>query len=206
MPRIAVLIGGAVVLLLAVAQFLIPRLAERKVEDRLEEDGGSANVSISSFPAARLLFEDGDSFKVEGDGLRIDPEEDTDALERLDGFGDVSIKLDDLAAGPLSVKSFLLERDGDGPEYEVAMDATTTPREVAAFLGSRAGGAFGEVLGDFAGGTLPDGGETEIALQIDAVVESRNREVVVRDVTGTIAGIPSGVLAKLVVDAVVSRL
>ena len=72
--------------MLVACQLLLPELAERQVEGRLERDGGSADVSLGAFPAPRLLFGDGDSFEVEGSGVTVDVERRERVLERLDGF------------------------------------------------------------------------------------------------------------------------
>jgi hypothetical protein len=206
MPRIAATTAGVLALLLLVSQLVLPWLAEGEVEDRLEDRGGDASVSLSAFPALRLLFDDGDSFNVTGEGLRLDPQRRLEAFERLDGFDEVSIRLDKLEAGPLELDSFVLERRSGSREYELGLSGTTTPREVGAFIGSEAGGPFGRALGEFAGGTLPGGGTTPIPVEVDAVTARRDGEVEVSGVTGSIAGLPAGPLAEIVLDAVVSRL
>jgi hypothetical protein len=206
MPRIAAISAGLLAALLLLSQLVVPWLAESRVEDRLESRGGQANVSVSAVPALRLLFDEGDSLKVTGEGLRLNPLRQQRPLERLDGFDEVSVHVRKLDAGPLAVSSFVLERRGGKHDYELGLAATTTPREVASFLGSEAGGAFGRLLGDFAGGTLPGGGNVRIPLALDAIVHSDGGAIAVGDVSGSIAGIPTGPLAKLVISAVVSRL
>jgi hypothetical protein len=206
MPRIAAISLGLLVVLLVVSQLVIPLLAENRIEDRLEDRGGQADVSVAAFPAVRLMFQEGDSLKVTGEGLQLSPRRKDKPLQRLDGFNRVSVHVRKLEAGPLVVSSFVLERQDGKRDYELGLAATTTPRDVASFLGSEAGGAFGRLLGDFAGGTLPGGGNTRIPLALDAVVRSRGGEIAVGEVSGSIAGIPTGPLAKLVVAAVVARL
>jgi hypothetical protein len=206
MPRILLLLLGGLSLLFIAQQLAIPPLAEREVEKRLERDGGDADVSLSAFPAVRLLFDDGRTFEVEGEGLSLDPARRLDALERLEGFDEVSVRLVDLDAGPLEVQSFQLVRQEGDERYDTAVDATTTPREVARFLGSEAGGVFGGILGDLAAEGVPGGGDREVPIDIDAKIEERDGEVVASDVTGAVAGIPAGPLAELVVEAVAARL
>ncbi len=56
-------LGIAALVLIALAgasQFVIPPLAEKRIEDRLTDGGGTATASVSAFPAARLFFGDGD--------------------------------------------------------------------------------------------------------------------------------------------------
>ena len=205
MRRVLLLTLAGVALLLVASQLALPPLVERRVQDRLERDGGTASASLSAFPAVRLLFEDGDSFAVRGSGLRVDVTRREPVLDRLDGFDEVRVRLRDVDANPIAVDSFELSR-GEGEEtYRVRMVGQSSPREVAAFLGSRAGGVLGGVLGDLAGARLP-GGAQRVPVTVDASVESRDGDVEVTSATGSVAGVPGGPLAELVVAAVVRQL
>src|SRR4051812_9978753 len=106
---IAVLVLAA---LLAVSQLVIPSVVEHRIESRLTDGGGSANVSVSGFPAARLLFGDGKRITITGDGLDLGLEQRTDVFGKLDGFDQVDVSLHAFRAGPLSVASFDLTRPG----------------------------------------------------------------------------------------------
>jgi hypothetical protein len=200
-------IGLATLLvLLAVCQFVLPPLAERRVSDRIEENAGTARVSIDAFPAPRLLFGDGDRLSVRGSGLEVDLSEQRRVLERLDGFDSVDVRITEMRADPLEVDEFELARaEGEG-DYRVRMTAETTPREVAGFLGSRAGGPLGGMLGDLAAGSLPGDGDEAVPVDIEADVVSRDGEVAVASASGSVAGVPAGPLAELVVEAVVRQL
>ena len=74
------------------SQFALPPIAEDRAADRLTDAGGSADVSISAFPALRLLFGDGDRIDVRGRGLTLPATGDqTGALDDLNGFTRVDI-------------------------------------------------------------------------------------------------------------------
>ena len=206
MPRILLLLLGLLAVLAVGSQLLIPALAERKVADRLEEEGGSADVSLGAFPAVRLLFDDGDSFEVEGRGLRLHTGQRERVLERLDGFDEVRVRLEELDAGPVEAERFELVREEGEKAYRMTLTGSTTPREVARFLGDSAGGPLGGILGDLAAGTLLGGGNTPLPVRLDAVVESRAGEARVVRSSATVAGLPAGPLAQVVLDAVVRRL
>jgi hypothetical protein len=204
--KAAIIILAGVVVVLALCQWVLPGVAERKVEDRIEEAGGKGRVSVSAFPAPRLLFGDGDSLVVRGRGLSVDVTERQRVLERVDGFDSVDVRLANLEAGPLQVGSFTLERaDGEG-SYRVRVDADTSPRDVASFLGSQAGGLVGGVLGDLAAGNLPRNGTARVPVHVRAQVVSRGGDVGVTSASGAVAGVPAGPLAELVVRAVVREL
>jgi hypothetical protein len=206
MPRIALLPIAVVAALLVASQFVLPELAERRVENRLERGGGEATASLSAFPALRLLFDDGDSFEAEGRGLRVDVTRREQVLERLDGFGEVRVRLTEVVAGPLDVSTFDLRRAKGQPNYDVRISAETSPRDVAAFLGSSAGGPLGGVLGSLAAESLPGGGARPVPFDLDAQVESREGDVVVSAADGSVAGVPAGPLAELLIEAVALQL
>ena len=205
MPRVVAVSAVVVVVLLGAAQLALPAIAERRIEDRLERDGGSAKADVSAFPALRLLFGDGDSLEVTGSGLRVDPTAQQDVLARIDGFDEVDVALAQVDAGPFQVEAFELARGEGERDYSVEVAGTTSGREFARYVGSRAGGPLGGLLGDLATGGLPAAG-SEIPVDVSAAIRSREGEIETRDARGTVAGIPAGPLVDLVVEAVVRRL
>ena len=206
MRRVILLTLWFLAALLLATQLILPPVVEGRIEDRLEKGGGSARVSVSAFPALRLLFNDGDSLEAEGEGVRVDVRERTDALERVSGFDEVHVRLTDVVAGPLDVASFELSREDGQRDYRVQIAADTTPREVAGYLGATGGGTLGGIVGDLAAGTLPGGGDTAVPLKLDADVTSRDGQIEVTSATGSVAGLPAGPLAELLIDAVLQRL
>jgi hypothetical protein len=200
------IILASVVVLLALCQLTLPGFAERKVKDRIEGNGGTASVSVSAFPAPRLLFRDGDSLVVRGEGTSVDLTGREKVLDRLDGFDSVDVRMTKVEAGPLDLSSVALVRGEGDSSYRVRVDGQTSPRDVAGFLGSQAGGLFGGVLGDLAAGRLPGGGAERVPLHVTADVESRDGEVDVTSADGSVAGVPAGPLAEIVVQAVARQL
>lgn len=205
MRRIVVIPLAALALALVASQLFLPGVAERRAEDRLEQKGGTAKVSMSALPAVRILFGDGDKLTVRGSGLRLEPEARGDELDRMDGFDEVSVELDNLRAGPLHVSAFSMSRGEGKDDYRTRMTATTTAAEVGSFLGSQAGGGFGALLGGLAGGSLP-GGATPVPVKVNAVIASKNGNPEVRSASGSVAGIPADPLVQIVVAAVAARL
>jgi hypothetical protein len=194
--------------LLAVAgQVALPRYIAGRAEDRLEEGGGSSDVSLSAIPALTLLGGRGRSIEVSGSGLVFDLDDQPEQpFERLDGFERVDVSLDRLEAGPLEVDRFELNRDGRDEDYRLMVEATTTPRELASELGAQAGGALGGLVGSLATGILPEGGRTPVPLELSATVDSVDGRPDVVEATGSVAGLPAGPLTELVVGAVLDRL
>ena len=197
-----------VLALLAVAiQLALPAYLAGRVEGRLEEGGGNAEVDLGAFPAVSLLAGRGGSFEARGSGLRFQAgERNDDAFERLDGFERVDVRLEDLDAGPLQIGRFELTRAGRDANYELHVRATTTPRELASQLGSATAGALGGLAGSLAGGMVPGAGQAAIPLELRAVVGSADGRPAVVDAGGSIAGLPAGPLARGVLTLVLNRL
>ena len=194
--------------LLAVAgQVALPRYIADRAEGRLEEGGGSSEVSLSAIPALTLLGGRGGSIEVTGSGLAFDLDDRREQpFERLDGFERVDVRLERFDAGPLAVDRFELDRDGRDRSYRLLVEATTTPRELASELGSQAGGALGGLVGSLATGILPEGGRSAVPLKLSATVDSVEGRTDVLEANGSVAGVPAGPLTEVVVSAVLDRL
>jgi hypothetical protein len=207
MPRLLLLPLGLIVVLLVAGQLILPPLAERKVEDRLEEGGGRADAEIGAFPAVRLLFGgDGDRLEAAGTGLKLDVTRRQRVLERLDGFDEVEVELVDFTVGPFELDRFTMTRGEGDRSYRTSFSGEASPREVATFLGSEAGGPLGGLLGGLAAGTLLQGGDAPLPMRVRAEVESRDGRVAVTRTRGSVGGVPAGPLAQLVIELVVRRL
>jgi hypothetical protein len=202
MRRIVAIIVALVLVLLVASQLVLPPLAEHSAAGRLTRDGGSADVSISALPALRLLFGHGDSLRVDGQGLQL-PTEGNNGLDRLDKFGEVHVRLRDSTAGPVGIRSFRLDRPPESDHYEARLSGRTSPRDVAAFLGSRAAGSLGALLGELAAGTAFAGGSAvKVPFELNASVNDQG----VYAAGGTVGGVPAGPLIQLVLDALLRRI
>jgi len=206
MRRFAAGLVVGVVALLVLAQLLLPAYLEERIAGRLTEEGGTAEVSLSAFPAVRLLAGEGERFEVRGRGLRFVPGRGEQVLGRLDGFDEVSLELDDLSAGPVEAQRFTLDRSRPDEPYRMSMEGRISPREALKLIGSQAGGALGGIAGGLAGDALPGGGDVELPLTLDAELASRGGRAEVVRTDATVAGLPAGPIAELVVSAVVADL
>lgn len=207
MRRFGAGIAVTLLVLAVLAQLALPRYLAGRAEDRLEEGGGSAEVFLGAFPAVTLLAGRGGAIEVEGSGLTFDLEDRRERpLDRLDGFARVEVSLEDVEAGPITLRSFELARDNREDPYRLVVDATATPRELAAEFGSQAGGALGGLFGSLATGLLPGGGSTPVPLELTATLESADGRTRVAQADGSVAGVPAGPLTEVVVAAVLDRL
>lgn len=210
MAKIFVGVAVAVVVLGAVTQLVIPGFFERQVESQLEEDseGGEAVVDAKAFPAVRLLFGNGDRLEVRGRGLRVDIDDRADdPLDRLEGFDEVDIDLEDLTAGPIDVQAFSLVKTEDADSYSLRMEAETTPVALAESVGGSLGGELGRLIAGAGAATLPGGGDIDLPIDMDAeVVRAGDGTVEVTAEQASVSGVPVGPFAEAMVGAVLERL
>jgi hypothetical protein len=203
MLRWLVIIGLGLVALLVASQFVIPPLVENHIEGRLTDGGGSADVSVSAFPAVRLLFGDGKRITVTGSGLDLGLQPGSEAFGKLDGFDDVDVSLRDFRAGPFAVRSFDLTRDGSSAPYHLVSRSRTTPGDVAQFGADRLGLPGGPLLGYFTRNAL---GNQPIPIALNMDVRSDGGRLLVVSGGGTVAGFPTVPLAELITQAISVRL
>lgn len=201
----ALLIALAVGAGLAIAsQLAIPPLAENRIEGRLTDRGGAAEVSLEAFPAARLLFGDGEELSVNGSGLDLPLEQEANVFESLDGFDRVDVSLTDFRAGPFAVADFDLTRTAPSAPYDLVSSSQTTFGALAEYGASQLGLLGGPLLRLFA--DEAPGGKRPIPIDLDMELRSHGGRLVVVSGGSTIAGIPTGPLAQLITAAVVVRL
>jgi hypothetical protein len=205
MPRWSWIAALCVLGLLIASQFAIPPLVEHGIEGRLTDGGGSADVSVSAFPAARLLFGDGNRISVTGSGLDLELQEPgAGVFDKLDGFDRVDVDLRDFRAGPFAVTTFELTRSSSSAPYHLVADGRTTPGELPCYGASQLGLAGGPLLGLLANQAL--GANADIPIQLDMGLTSDGGRIVVVSGGGTVAGYPTGPLAELITSAIAVRL
>ncbi|MEA2347342.1 MAG: hypothetical protein QOG62_1129 [Thermoleophilaceae bacterium] len=184
---------------LVAAQFLIPVIAENQLAGRLVKDGGTATVSLSAFPAITLLWESGDSLEIHASGLEAELDTNTQVFKKLDNFNSVDIDLTDVTAGPVNVKAFHLEREGDEP-YHLTLSGSGSPRDLSEFAADQLAGPLGDLAQMI---PLPD---VDVPVEVDATIESDGGNLRLVSGAGTVAGIPAGPIVASITAAVVSRI
>ena len=201
---LAVGVAALVVLVAVATHFAVPPYLEGRVEERLEEHGGRAEVELRAVPALRLLAGHGDRIEIAGSGLEVDFDDpDRDVFDDLARFDEVAVDLREVRAGPFETERFRLESVG-GDRYRIDVDATASVQDLAEVAGETFG-PLGELIGSIAGGSVPFSG-APIPIRIDGTLEARDGEVEMVSGGGRVAGLPAGPLARLVTNAVLSRL
>src|SRR4051794_4139293 len=205
MRRFAIRLAVVLAVLAVISQFALPPYFEHRIEQRLTEHGGSADVQLSAFPALRLLTGHGDKLQILARGLSVDLEQDqAEAFSQLEKFDDVYIRVTGSRAGPFTIADFRV-RSLKPHQYAVAMAGGGTAGDVARYAGSRLGGGFGADLADLAASAL---GGFDRGIPFDArmriTVSGKGPEA--EDVAGRVDGLPAGPLAQVVANALLRGL
>jgi hypothetical protein len=198
------IVALVLLVLLVISQLVIPPIMESRISDRLTAGGGTADVSVSAIPAARLLFGEGDRITVTGSGLDLTSESSSGTVfSDLDGYDDVTVNLDDFRAGPFQMSNFELTRSAAEEPYHLAARGRTTAGDLASFGAATLGLPAGPLAGYLGSQVLPD---DSIPIQLDMQLVSDGGRVVVTSGGGTVAGLPTGPLAELITSVVVVKL
>jgi len=104
----------AVVILLVVAQLVLPGIAEKQLRDRLGRSGTVESVQISAFPAIELLWNHADRVVVRMRNYHSGTAHLGSLLSEAGGVDAVDATAGTLTAGLLTVRDAVLQKRGDG--------------------------------------------------------------------------------------------
>jgi hypothetical protein len=111
--RVALAAAGGVVALLVVTQLVLPSLAERRLRDRLREDGEVQRVEVSAFPAVKLLWHRADRVEVRMGKARAGPGRLADRLAETADTGELDARVAELTLLVLRVHDVRLRKRDD---------------------------------------------------------------------------------------------
>ncbi len=104
--------AGAVVLLLVLAQVLLPRIAASTISSRVGRYGKVQSVSVSAWPAVKLLWGSVDSVKVRAKSLAIEPAQAAKLLWEAHGVSDMDMSAESVRVGSLQLSDAHLSKRG----------------------------------------------------------------------------------------------
>jgi hypothetical protein len=114
MRRVIVLaVTGAVLLALAIAQLVLPGIAEQRLRDRLSKSGNVLNVEVDAFPAIELLWHHADRVIVRIGRYRSSPGQLGGLLADSGGVGTLDASVAELDTGLLTLRDATLRKRGN---------------------------------------------------------------------------------------------
>jgi hypothetical protein len=100
------------IVLLGVAQLVLPGIAANRIRSQLDRYGDVRSVSVSAFPAVQLLWHRADSVSVDLASFRSDGTQLSGRLAQLHDVGSVHASAASATVGSLTVRHPLLVKHG----------------------------------------------------------------------------------------------
>ena len=110
--RLAVWLAAGLVVLLALAQLLLPRLAAGTISSRISRYGEVASVSVSAWPAITLLWGSADSVRVRARRLALAPAQAAKLLWESHGIARMDVSAERVELGSLALTGATLTKRG----------------------------------------------------------------------------------------------
>jgi hypothetical protein len=142
------LAAGLAVLVVALgaSQWLLPRAAERQVRDELKSSGRVESVSVSAFPALKLLFGRADRVDVRMGETTAGTGKLADLLASTHRTGVLRATATSMNLGPLVLRDLRLRKDGARLSGEAAVTRADLADALPAPVGLRPVAAGGGEL------------------------------------------------------------
>jgi hypothetical protein len=169
---IAAAVALAIVLvLLVVAQLVLPGIAADSLRDRLSKSGKVLEVDVSAFPAIELLWHQADKVVVRMASYHSNPGHLSSLLDETRDAGTIDASAEQLNAGFLTLQNAALKKSGN--------ELTGTATVSAAALRSAIPGVAGLEPVTSSNGQLTFQG-TVFGLTADATLSAQNGKLVVQ--------------------------
>jgi hypothetical protein len=172
--RLALGVVGALVVLLALAQVFLPKIAASRISERIGRYGSVDSVHVSAWPAVELLWKHADSVKVKATRLRVSPAQTSKLLAEASGVDRMDVSVASVQEGPLRLRGVSFHKRGE----RMSAHAHLGTADVAAALPP---GIGVQLLGS-SGGKVQvraSGGLFGVGASVDAVAEAEGGKLVV---------------------------
>jgi LmeA-like phospholipid-binding len=136
--------GVGVALLLVLAQLFLPGIAADTISSRVARYGDVQSVSVSAWPAVKLLWGSADSARVRAGSLVITPSQTAKLLSEARGVSSLTLSAASVREGPMQLSDASLHKRGDqlvaqGTMTEAAVRAALPPGLRLTLLSSEGG-------------------------------------------------------------------
>jgi hypothetical protein len=109
---IALGVAGVVLLVLIVAQLVLPGIAANRLRDRLARSGTVLSVKVSAFPAIKLLWGDADSVVIRLSQYRSGSSDIGSSLNGAAGVGKIDASVQELVSGAVTLHDAEMHKRG----------------------------------------------------------------------------------------------
>jgi hypothetical protein len=128
--RVALSLVGVVVLVLILAQVFLPGIVASRIRSRVGRYGKVESVSVSAWPAVKLLWGDADSVKVRASGLQASQAQAAALLWEARGVSEMELSAPSAQVGQLMLSDVSFNKHGT----RVTAQGTMTDADVRALL------------------------------------------------------------------------
>jgi hypothetical protein len=166
---------AAVLLALVLAQILMPKIAASSISSKLGHYGRVQDVSVSAWPAVKLLWGSADSVKVRMRSLDVSTHQAANLVSEGHGAAELQLTATSAKVGPLAVQRVALGKHGDkltaaADASAAAVDAALAPGVSVALVRSEGGSVVVRASGGLFG----------VSASIDAVAGPQEGRLVAR--------------------------
>jgi hypothetical protein len=105
-------VAGTILLALVLAQLFLPRIAASRISSRVRRYGTVNSVSVSAWPAVKLLWGDADTVKVSAGSLRVTPAQTAKLLWEARGAQSLDMTAESAQEGALRLTDVSLHKRG----------------------------------------------------------------------------------------------
>jgi hypothetical protein len=170
-----VALAAGIVLLLVLAQLVLPGIAANRITTRLSRYGSVQSVRVKAFPALKLLWHDADSVTVKARSLTLTPAQADSLVWEGRGLNDIDLTASSISLGPLRLADVSVHKRAKSLAGVAQMTTTDATGALPEGFGLQLlGGEGGEVKVRARGGLFGVGGSVE------AVVQASNGKLIAR--------------------------
>jgi hypothetical protein len=175
--RIAAIAAGVIVLLLALAQLVLPRIAASVISSRVGRYGSVQSVKVSAWPAIELLWEHAGSVEVRARRLRLSTAQSAALLWEARHIGRVDFSAASVQLGPLALSGARVSKRGTALSGEAHASASAVAAALPPGISMALVGSSGGQVTVRAGGGL-----FGVGASVEAVASAKGGKLVARPV------------------------
>ncbi|HWW89644.1 MAG TPA: LmeA family phospholipid-binding protein [Solirubrobacteraceae bacterium] len=175
MTRLLIIVIAAAVLVLLVAQLVLPRIAASRISSRVGRYGSVESVSVRAWPAVELLWGSADSVSVRAHRLSLSPSEAAKLIWEARGVESLQFAARSVQVGPMRLGDARVHKQGSSLGAEAVIGEANVRAALPKGLAVK--------LVDSEGGTIrvtASGGPFGVGPAVQALAAAQEGKLVVR--------------------------